>query len=174
MIKPETDFEGRALYMVVCSDSLQFGLYDKENGFRPSFRENRLLELRVFDSKKEWKCWRDALQEEFSERLLEDNGQPWFEEVHLLDRDTARMKKAAELSEKAVEPGKKAADPNKSGMFVYYAMGGGKYELPFPGAEKVRVRSYLTAAQNGIEYIDDWRVVSIEDQNEQDLLKGVQ
>lgn len=160
MIKPGTDFEGRALYMAVCSDSLQFGLYEKDNGFIPEFREERLLELRVFNSKKEWKCWRDALQEEFSERILEDDGQPWFEEVHLLDRDTARMKNAVE--------------PSKPGMFVYYAMGGGKYELPFPGAEKVRVRSYLTAAQNGIEYINDWRVVSIEDQNEQDLLKGVQ
>lgn len=159
MIKPETVFDERALYMAVCSDSLQFGLYDNENGFSPSFSERKLLELRVFNSKKEWKCWRDSLSEEFSERLLEDKGQPYFEEVHLLDRDTARMKKADA--------------PSVPGMFVYYAMGGGRYELPFPGAEKVRVRSYLTAAENGIEYIDDWRIVSIEDQNEQDLLKGV-
>lgn len=125
---------------------------------------NKLLELRVFDNKKEWKLFRSDLGKDFYSRYEDDTGKnegvDYFDEIQLLDIDISRSKKA---------PG------------VMYTTAGGSYNLPkdieYLDRAAIRVRHYFGVDnESGQAFIQDYRLVDFESAKERDYsknLKGV-
>lgn len=55
--------------------------------------ENRLLDIRVFNSEKEYRLFRGDVGRGFSERILDDRAGDYFDDEQYLDIDTKRSKK---------------------------------------------------------------------------------
>ena len=104
-------------------------------------KEEKVLEIRVFNEKREYKLFRPQVEVDFSERVCEDTGE-FFDEIQYLDIDTSKS-----------SPGN-----------VIYSTGGGKYNLPLQKIKdaKVRIRYYLDQYnETGQARVCDWRIVEL-------------
>lgn len=106
--------------------------------------EAKVLEIRVFNKKREIKLFREDIGERFRLRELTDAGDH-YDECQLLDIDT---KKTVGLE--------------------FVTTGGGSYKVPASIAEMkipmIRIRYYLRQdSRSGQTYIYDWRCVDFED-----------
>lgn len=148
------------LFVAQYTDKFDIGIWN-ENTIENT---NKLLELRVFDNKKEWKLFRSDLGKDFYSRYEDDTGKnegvDYFDEIQLLDIDISRSKKA---------PG------------VMYTTAGGSYNLPkdieYLDRAAIRVRHYFGVDnESGQAFIIDYRLVDFGSGKEMDYsrdLKGV-
>lgn len=125
---------------------------------------NKLLELRVFDNKKEWKLFRSDLGKDFYSRYEDDTGKnegvDYFDEIQLLDIDISRSSK----------------DSRKM-----CTMAGGEYNLPkyidYLDRAAIIVRHYFGVDnESGQAFIRDYRLVDFGSAKKRDYsknLKGV-
>ena len=100
-----------------------------------------LLEARVFNSHSEIKIMRPTIADDFYYRFIDDDGleSEWYiDEVHYLDIDL---------------------DNKKTSGNHYVTTGGGEYDLPVEGAERVHIRNYISFDDQDIAQISDFRVV---------------
>ena len=105
-----------------------------------SEKEEKVLEIRVFNKEKEYKLFRPQAGDDFKERIRLDDGE-FYDEVQYLDIDT------------------KVSTPN-----AVYTTGGGKYNLPLQRINdaKIRIRYYLGKYdKTGQARICDWRIVEL-------------
>ncbi|MBR6769764.1 MAG: hypothetical protein IKM28_00700 [Lachnospiraceae bacterium] len=115
-------------------------------------KEDKLLEVRVFDTQQEVKLFRTSMGREKAFRLRhiiddEANTKESMDEVQILDID---MKKSKVLFEQSGE---------------VYTTGGGRYYLPLKSMEnaKIKIRHYLDRYEaSGQARISDWRLVDFE------------
>lgn len=140
-------------YIAVLSDKIDCGLY--QNGAlisaEPRYESDlsKLLELRVFNEKKEYRAFRDNLGEaKLYERIASDDDPEYaihFDELQYLDIDTDRTALCKEEN-------------------ALVTTGGGKFFLfDKNNKRKVLVRTYLKKGEHGIEYAFDWRIVGYRD-----------
>lgn len=140
-------------YVAVLSDRVDCGLY--KGGSFISAQTNaesdfsKLLELRVFNEKAEYRAFRDNLGDtKFFERIASDDDEKYtirFDELQYLDIDSARTAKCGEGN-------------------ALITTGGGKFYLfDKENKRKVLVRTYLKKGEHGIEYAFDWRIVCYRD-----------
>lgn len=104
--------------------------------------EDKLLEIRIFNKVCEYRMLRGSVGEEFSYRYLDDNEKEYFEDYQRLDIDATKGKNDGKV----------------------YATGGGQYSLPIDLALEgndlfIKIHSYVKYDDNGLAYIDDWRLV---------------
>lgn len=104
--------------------------------------ENKLLEIRIFNNECEYRMLRGCIGEEFSYRYVDDIDKDYFEDYQRLDIDATKGKDYGKV----------------------FATGGGKYSLPINLASNgkdlfVKIHSYIKYDDNGLAYIDDWRLV---------------
>lgn len=114
-------------------------------------KEEKLLDIRIFNEKKELRMFRGNIGREFFGRMLEDEKEnldetEYFDEEQYLDIDVKRS----------------------AGLFCregkVKATGGGCYRLPLAGFEdaKVELRNYLGYyEETGQAYVKDWRLVKL-------------
>ena len=107
---------------------------------------DKLLELRCFDVRGEYKAFRDVPGDVFCEReITAENESAYadgsYDESQYLDIDEARTKDAANG--------------------IVYSAGGGSYHLPTGavGKSMVLVRHYYRFDNEGIAFRYDWRLV---------------
>lgn len=101
--------------------------------------EVHLLEARIFTEDAELKIMRPTIADKFTWRLIDDRKNPdadKIEERHYLSIDRKRSKGT-----------------------LYYAIGGGSYQLPIENAERVRIYNYISYDHQGIAQITDFRIV---------------
>ncbi len=114
-------------------------------------KERNLLDIRIFNEKKELHMFRSDVGRAFQGRLLEDakenfDGQDYFDEEQYLDIDTKRSQELFEKEQKV------------------YATRGGCYSLPLSAFEdaKIQIRNYLGYyEQSGQAYVKDWRLTGL-------------
>lgn len=136
------------------TDEIVFERWPLEPEEKKSFweKEGKLLDIRIFNEKKELRMFRGDIGRAFSGRLLEDDGEvleassEYYDEEQYLDIDSKRS----------------------AGLFAregkVRATGGGCYRLPLSGFEnaKVRLRNYLGYYEKtGQAYVKDWRLVKL-------------
>lgn len=114
-------------------------------------KEEKLLDIRIFNKEKELRMFRGDIGRKFRGRMLEDteavlHGQEFFDEEQYLDID----------------------DRRSAGLFAreqkVQATGGGCYDLPLSGFAdaKVKIRDYLGYyEESGQAYVKDWRLVDV-------------
>lgn len=111
----------------------------------PITEPDKLLELVAFDESGEVRFRRFCVGEDFfvrellTESAAEDDAGGYFDKTQFLDIDTKR-----------------------SNGCVKFAIGGGKYHLPVPDAEKLVVRYYYRFDEDGMAYVYDKRLVRFE------------
>lgn len=111
----------------------------------PVIDPDKLLELVAFDESGEVRFRRFCAGEDFfvreilTEPAAEDESGGYFDKAQFLDIDTKR-----------------------SDGCVKYAIGGGKYHLPVPDAEKLVVRYYYKFDEDAMAYVYDKRLVRFE------------
>lgn len=113
-------------------------------------KEDKILEIRIFNKNEELKLIRTDISKEFvmrhkSDKNLEES--LYMDESQYLDIDT-----------------KKTGVVSEGGEYVY-ATGGGKYYLPRNDIEdlKIKIRYYFERYENsGQARIGDWRIVDFE------------
>ena len=147
-----TSFDGSD-YIAVLSDKIDCGLY-KNGAFisaEPGYEIDlsKLLELRIFNEKAEYRAFRDNLGEaKLYKRIASDDDPKYeirFDELQYLDIDTNRTAQCKEEN-------------------ALVTTGGGKFFLSDKNNKrKVLVRTYLTKGEHGIEYAFDWRIVGYRD-----------
>lgn len=139
-------------YIAILSDRVVCGRVNDGAATPGSFDEDRLLELRAFNTDGEFYQYRDCLKADFQivREIDEHLGitAEHFDEVHYLDQTAQGV-------------------PCEEG-YAFYTTGGGRYTLPV-SARKVLVRSYLKEGLFGLRYYDDWRVVDFLDENDQSM-----
>lgn len=118
-------------------------------------KEDKILEIRIFNSEEERKLFRGDIGKEFHERKISDNDfkGDYYEESQLLDIDEKRS------GESFQETGR------------VQTMGGGSYYLPLPSMKdaRVRVRYYLSRYENsGQARVCDWRLVKFQNGKEKE------
>ena len=108
--------------------------------------ENRLLDIRVFNSEKEYRLFRGDVGRGFSERILDDRAGDYFDDEQYLDIDTKRSKKTF-MEQKKVR-----------------ATGGGFYMLPLDDYQdiKLKIRNYLGYDERGHAYVKAVRLIGFE------------
>lgn len=114
-------------------------------------KENKILEIRIFNPEMEWKLFRTDVFKEFLFRKIdadsdcEKNKEDYFDQEQYLDIDTVRSK----------------ATFAKDG--TVFATGGGEYYLPMDRMQdvKVKIRYYLSKSPQGHARIKDWRLVEL-------------
>ena len=128
--------------MAIWTDKADF-IIDK----RVDIDESKLLEIRCFDEKGEFRAFRSVTGEEFKTREMTDDekyADGFYDEAQYLDIDTGKTPK------------------NHS---VIYATGGGKYHLP-KGMENKKMlltRTYYKFDEDGVAHKYDWRLVGFTD-----------
>lgn len=111
----------------------------------PVIEPDKLLELVAFDELGEVRFRRFCVGEDFfvreilTESAEKDDIGGYFDKAQFLDIDTKR-----------------------SNGHVKFAIGGGKYHLPVPDAEKIVVRYYYRFDEDGMAYVYDKRLVRFE------------
>ena len=122
---------------------------------------SKLLELRVFDNKKEWKLFRSDLGKDFYSRYEDDTGKnegvDYFDEIQLLDIDITRSSKDSRQ---------------------IYTTAGGRYNLPKDISDldraAIRVRHYFGVDnESGQAFIRDYRLVDFESAKKRDYSKNL-
>ncbi len=114
-------------------------------------KEEKLLDIRLFNREKELRMFRGNIGGTFLGRVLEDepglfDEAVYFDEEQYLDIDTKR------------------SETLFAGEGKVRATGGGIYRLPLKRFEnaKVKVRNYLGYYENtGQAYVKDWRLVEL-------------
>lgn len=114
-------------------------------------KEEKLLDIRIFNKEKELRMFRGDIGRKFYGRMLEDTDkalqeQEYFDEEQYLDIDDQRSPELF-AREKKVR-----------------ATGGGCYELPLSGFAdaKVKIRNYLGYyEESGQAYVRDWRLMEV-------------
>lgn len=117
-------------------------------------KEDKLLEVRVFDRQQEIKLFRTSTGNEknfYVRHMIDDesNTKDTMDEVQILDIDT---KKSEALFKQTGE---------------VYTTGGGRYYLPLKSMKnaKIRIRHYLERYEvTGQAYVCDWRLVDFEEE----------
>lgn len=138
-------------YIAVLSDRVDCGLFKNgafisaATGAESDF--SKLLELRVFNEKAEYRAFRDNLGEtKLFQRIASDDNPKYaicFDELQYLDIDSKR----------------KSGNENE-----LFTTGGGAYYLFNKNDKrKVLVRTYLKPGVHGLEYAFDWRIVGYRD-----------
>ena len=112
-------------------------------------KEDKILEIRIFNTEQERKLFRGDIGRKFQERLAGDfteiNAKEYYDELQLLDIDEKRSKGSFEQMGRVV------------------TMGGGSYYLPLASTEGARahIRYYLSKYEtSGQARVCDWRLVS--------------
>lgn len=151
--KAEEVFENcqGSIYVMACfTDSFELDIYNKtlleDSGLLGSKKE-LLLDLRIFDKKRELRFVRGSIARDFQMVYLDDSDYQdtdVMENEQLLDIDIARTEK-----ERCFE---------QDGMVK--ATGGGYYKLPFTGYQdiKVVIKNYIAYDENGCAYVKAWRL----------------
>ena len=121
-------------------------------------RKNSLLELRVFDEKREIKLFRSDINtgSKISVRVIDDNNseyEDYYDEDQFLDIDTTNIS-------------------DSDGMWNIRAIGGGNYYLPKSvgdiGELTLKVRHYISKyPHSGKAYVSDWRCMGFEKEGDQ-------
>ena len=115
---------------------------------------SKLLELRAYNREAELHAVRDCVGRDFAVRTVSDGAElrggstydAHFDDTQFLDIDS------------------KCSEELPSGR-DYVATGGGRYRLPVEGAERIKVRNYISYGEDdGMARIVDFRIV--------ELLKG--
>lgn len=113
-------------------------------------KENKILEIRVFNKNEELKLIRTDISKDFMMRHKIDKNLSedlYMDESQYLDIDT-----------------KRSVTVSEDGGYVY-STGGGKYYLPWENIEnvKIKIRYYFDKYENsGQARISDWRIVGFE------------
>lgn len=113
-------------------------------------KENKILEIRIFNENEELKLIRTDISKDFALRYRKDENLSkdlYMDESQYLDIDT-----------------KKSGTVSENGGYVY-ATGGGKYYLPINEIEdsKIKIRYYFDRyEESGQARICDWRIVGFE------------
>ncbi len=122
---------------------------DRKKLFRE--KEKKLLDIRIYNSKREVRIFRSDIGRKFQGRSLNDekevlNHQDYFDEEQFLDIDDIRSKELFAREGKV------------------QATGGGRYPLPLPDFRnaKLRIRNYLGYYEkSGQAYVKDWRLMDL-------------
>ena len=122
-----------------------------------SGKEDKILEIRIFNEEEERKLFRGDIGRSFHERRISDSDlkEEYYDESQLLDIDKKRSEESF----------------SKTGRVR--TIGGGSYYLPLPTMEEARVlvRYYLSRYEDsGQARISDWRLVKF--QNEKRSREG--
>lgn len=112
-------------------------------------KEDKVLEIRIFNEEEERKLFRGDIGKHFHERRISDNDlkEDYYDESQLLDIDKKRSE------ESFLKTGR------------VRTMGGGSYYLPLQSMEDARVlvRYYLSRYENsGQARVCDWRLVKFQ------------
>ena len=112
-------------------------------------KEDKILEIRIFNRQKEKKLFRGDIGKHFHERTRSDEElkEEFYDESQLLDIDEKRSKRSF-------------ADTGR-----VQTTGGGSYDLPLPSMKDARViiRYYLSRYErSGQARISDWRLVAFQ------------
>lgn len=138
--------------VVMCTDSFLVTQYPDREAEKIIIREwnDKLLDIRIFDSHEEYRLFRGDIGREFSEVILYDGMGDYYDDEQYLDIDTARSKKGK-----------------------IKATGGGSYMLPFEEFHgiKIRIRNYLGYDGNGQAYIKAFRLVDFEKEDDNGFKK---
>lgn len=144
-------------FVVQYTDKFDIGIWN-ENVIKNT---NKLLELRVFDNKREWKLFRSDLGKDFYSRYEDDTGKKegvdYFDEIQLLDIDITRSSKDSRQ---------------------IYTTAGGRYNLPKDISDldraAIRVRHYFGVDnESGQAFIRDYRLVDFESAKKRDYSKNL-
>lgn len=114
-------------------------------------KEHKLLDVRVFNEKKEIRMFRGDIGRKLQGRVQDDEKEAadtidFFDEEQYLDIDSVRSKELFRIKGKVA------------------ATGGGCYRLPLEGYAdaKIKIRNYLEYYKpTGQAYIKDWRLVRL-------------
>ncbi len=107
---------------------------------------DRLLEVRSFDERGEFKAYRSTIDSKFKIRVITSDseyGNGYIDETHYLDIDTTKCEKQNPLK---------------------VTTGGGKYHLPeaVVDCELLKVRYFYKYDDDGVARKFDWRIVGFE------------
>lgn len=159
--KAETEFEQDANVVLIYSDA--FAVCKLSDLLSPAFdkdrAEKKLLDIRIFDRKKEMRMYRDyegngffpsiiLSDEEFVEKSIpQDEKEMGIKSEDFYYDDVQYLDKIEILTEDGVTKAK--------------AAGGGKYRFPKSerGKTKVKLRNYIDYDENGQAAILAWRLV---------------
>ncbi len=108
-------------------------------------QEDKLLELRAFDEKSEYRVYRSTVGTDFYERFAEDvdkSESEYFDTEQFIDIDST------------------ANEDN-----TRKAIGGGTFHLPSDNANatKIVIRNYVKYDADGIASVCDWRIVRLKE-----------
>ena len=141
--------------IIMCTDCFEVMEYplEKTEKFLAESWNDRLLDVRIFDSEKEYRLFRGDVGRPFSETILDDSLGDFFDDEQYLDIDTKRS--AGTFAE------------NKK----VKATGGGSYTLPldyFQGV-KLKLRNYLGYDERGHAYVKAIRVTGFKEEEKNEL-----
>lgn len=113
-------------------------------------KEDKLLEVRIFNTEQEIKMFRTDILQDFQIRHIDDrlDGRDYGEESQFLDIDTKKSKLIFEEKHEV------------------YTTGGGKYYLPLEKMEdaKILIRYYYDSYKDsGQARVCDWRLVDFQE-----------
>lgn len=144
---------GKGFIFAMLTDEIIWESWPLEPDARKMFqeKEEKLLDVRVYDSKREVRIFRSDIGRAFRGRSLNDeketpDEQDYFDEEQYLDIDDKASEKLF-VSEGKVQ-----------------TTGGGKYHLPLPGFRnaKIQIRNYLGYyEESGQAYVKDWRIMGL-------------
>ncbi len=146
------DLRKEARFVAVLTDSVRCGFLrdgalvtDPADGGSPD--ESKLLEIRVFNSQKEYRAFREYRTDDFLTRLIDDTGRdltPYYnvyDEEQLLDAVHSETPGSPEFTRFAAE-------------------GGGVCSVPGKNVGKVLLRTYIAEdPSTGLSWAGDWRIV---------------
>jgi len=108
--------------------------------------KKKLLDIRIFNSEKEYRVFRGDLKNEFIYCFTDDSfTKDYYDDEQYLDIDSTKKKKNGAVT----------------------ATGGGKYKLPFSEKNEVKlhIRNYIDYDEKyGQAYIKRWRITDIREE----------
>lgn len=119
-----------------CFEVMKYPLEKTEKLLAESWSE-RLLDVRIFDSEKEYRLFRGDVGKSFSETILDDSLGDYFDDEQYLDIDIKRSAETYAENKKVK------------------ATGGGSYTLPLTEFQnaKLKIRNYLGYDERGHAYV---------------------
>lgn len=134
--------------VIMCTDCFEVMEYPQEETeiFLAENWKERLLDVRIFDSKKEYRMFRGDVGKPFSETILDDRLGDYFDDEQYLDIDAKRSANIFTENKKVK------------------ATGGGSYSLPLTDFENVKliIRNYLGYDERGHAYVKAIRLIDFE------------
>lgn len=137
-----------SLVMAQMSDRFIFANWDEDSEALILQNEDKLIDLRIFNSNEELHVFRSDLCEDFVWRFIDDRKpisgyENYFDEAQFLDIDTERSSRSFKENH------------------IVKTTSGGTYHLPFDSMDgtKIVIRSYCGFyPETGTAYIRDWRI----------------